>query len=560
MIQVERLSYLYPGSGRAALRELSLSVEAGTFLVLSGPTGAGKTTLAMALAGIVPQFFGGRFFGRVRVAGLDTVETPLPRLAQVVGFVFDDPEAQLTATSVENEVAFPLENRAVPRVEMRRRIAWALEAVGLRGLEKRPPHRLSGGQKQRLAIAAALATRPRALVLDEPTSQLDPMGAEQLFALLARLNAELGMTIVLVTRDGERAARYAHRVVLLEAGEVVADGTPQAIYGDVRLLRAHGLEPAPVARLFSSWRARGCCEAMPLYREAALAALPALKRRCPPRCPSPPPAPSPQGEVWLEAEALHFGYRQGEAALRGVTLALREGDYLLLAGANGAGKTTLVRHFLRLLQPDEGAVRVGGMPVAAIPFRELVREVGYVAQNPDTQLFNATVAEEVGFALRHRGLDEAAVRRRVGAMVEALGLEAVRDRHPLSLPRGLRARVVMAAVLALEPRTLILDEPTAGLDEEGMRRLLALTRRLREEGRTVVVISHHLEAIAPLATRMVVMAEGRILADGPTRAVMAEQALLRRAALLPPTVVEVGARLCPASRLLTVEEVAGVVG
>ncbi len=262
----------------------------------------------------------------------------------------------------------------------------------------------------------------------------------------------------------------------------------------------------------------------------------------------------------LKAEALYFGYRQGEAALRGVTLALREGDYLLLAGANGAGKTTLVRHFLRLLQPDEGAVRVGGRPVAAIPFRELVREVGYVAQNPDTQLFNATVAEEVGFALRHQGLDEAAVRRRVGAMLEALGLEAVRDRHPLSLPRGLRARVVMAAVLALEPRTLILDEPTAGLDEAGTRRLLALTRRLREEGRTVVVISHHLEAIAPLATRMVVMAEGRILADGPTRAVMAERSLLRRAALLPPTVVEVGARLCPDSRLLTVEEVAGVVG
>ncbi len=560
MIQVEHLSYLYPGSDRAALRELSFTAEAGTFLVVTGPTGAGKTTLAMALAGIVPQFFGGRFFGRVRVEGLDTVETPMPRLAQVVGFVFDDPDVQLTATSVENEVAFPLENRAVPRQEMRRRIAWALEAVGLTGLEKRSPHRLSGGQKQRLAIAAALATHPRCLVLDEPISQLDPMGAEHLFALLATLNERLGMTIVLVTRDGERAARYAHRVLLLEDGRMVAEGSPQAIYGDEGLLRAHGLEPAPVVRLFSSWHARGCCDSLPLHREAALAALPALAVRCPPRCPVPPPDPPPQGEVRLEAERLYFGYRQGEAALRGVTLALREGDYLLLAGANGAGKTTLVKHFLRLLQPDEGAVRVGGRPVAAIPFRELAREVGYVAQNPDTQLFNATVAEEVGFALRHQGLDEAEVRHRVGAMLECLGLERVSGRHPLSLPRGLRARVVMAAVLALEPRTLILDEPTAGLDEEGTRRLLALTCRLREEGHTVVVISHHLEAIASAATRMVVMAEGRILADGPTRAVMAERALLRRAALLPPTVAEVGAWLCPSSRLLTVEEVAGVAG
>ncbi len=560
MIEVERLSYLYPGSEWAALREVSLRVEAGTFLVVTGPTGAGKTTLAMALAGIVPQFFGGRFFGRVQVAGMDTVETPLHRLSLTVGFVFDDPDAQLMATSVENEVAFPLENRAVPRAEMRRRIAWALEAVGLVGLEKRPPHRLSGGQKQRLAIAAALATRPRSLVLDEPTSQLDPMGAEQLFELLARLNGELGMTIVLVTRDGERASRYAHRVVLLDRGRVVADGSPAAIYGDEVLLRAHGMEPPPVVRLFSRWRERGCCERLPLYREAALEALPEVRRRCALRCPPAPRPATPRGVVRLDARALRFGYRQGEAVLRGVTLALREGDYLLLAGANGAGKTTLVRHFLRLLQPEEGTVRWEGRSLAAIPFRELARRVGYVAQNPDTQLFNATVEEEVGFALRHQGVNALEVRRRVGAMLAALELEAVRDRHPLSLPRGLRTQVVIAAVLALEPQVLILDEPTAALDEVGQRRVLGLTRRLCEEGRTVVVISHHLEAIVPLATRMVVMAEGRILADGTTRAVMSSSAVLRKASLLPPTVMEVGARLCPDASLLTVEEVVGVVG
>ncbi len=559
MIRVERLSYLYPRGERAALHELSLRIEAGSFTVITGAAGAGKTTLALALVGLVPRLFGGHFFGRVSVAGMDTIETPLPRLTQTIGIVLDDPDAQLTATSVENEVAFPLENRAVPPAEMRRRIAWALEAVGLRGLEEQAPHRLSGGQKQRLAIAAALATHPRALVLDEPTSQLDPAGASALFDLLARLNRGLGMTIVLITRDAERAVRYAHRLLLLDGGRLVEEGTPQ-LYGDGALLRRHGLRPPPVVRLFARWQAQGCCEHLPLHREAALAALPGLRARCGLRCP-PPTAPAlPPGRPLLEARRLTFAYRQGPPVLRDLSFGIAEGETVLLAGANGAGKSTLVRHFLRLLAPQEGTVRVRGRPLGSFSFRALAGEVGYVAQNPDTQLFNATVEEEVAFALRHRDLAAETVRRRVSSALRMMALEPFADRHPLALPRALRARVVIAAVLALEPRLLILDEPTAAQDEAGLALVLALAERLRREGRAMIVISHHLEAVAPAAERMVVMAGGRILADGPTRRVLTDEAVLRAASLLPPTVVAVGARLCPRSGLLTVEEVAGVLG
>ncbi|HEC22034.1 MAG TPA: ATP-binding cassette domain-containing protein, partial [Chloroflexi bacterium] len=232
----EDVSYMYPGAARLALKDISLEIQAGEFLGLIGPTGAGKTTLCLTLNGIVPQFYGGRFFGRVTVAGLDTIEHPVSRLARHVSEVFQDPETQLIATSVENEIAFALENICLPREEMQARIPQVLEAVRLDGMEHRHPHELSGGQKQRLAIAAGLAMRPDLLVLDEPTSQLDPVGRQEVFAVLRELNRELGVTILMASHSAEEMAEHADRIMLLSEGEAVALGTPDDIYGDVERL------------------------------------------------------------------------------------------------------------------------------------------------------------------------------------------------------------------------------------------------------------------------------------------------------------------------------------
>ena len=249
LARLDRVSYQYPRATAPALRNVTLELHAGEFVGLIGPTGAGKTTLCLTLNGIVPQAHGGRFFGRVTVAGLDTVEQPVSELARHVGLVFEDPETQLVTPSVENEVAFALENLGFPRAEIRARLSWALQVTGLTGLEQRPPHTLSGGQKQRLAIAAALALRPALLVLDEPTSQLDPAGAQEVFATIRALNRELGVTVLLVSHAAEELAEHADRIALLAHGELVAVGTPAEIYGDVARLEACALRPPQVTRL-----------------------------------------------------------------------------------------------------------------------------------------------------------------------------------------------------------------------------------------------------------------------------------------------------------------------
>ena len=257
IVVLDKVSYLYPRSDKPALANISLQINRGEFLGLIGPTGAGKTTLCLTLNGIVPQFYGGRFFGRVMLAGLDSLEHPISHLARHVGMVFEDPETQITAVSVENEIAFALENLCMPREEMVKRIPWALEAVRLEGLEKKHPHALSGGQKQRLAIAAALALKPDLLVLDEPTSQLDPAGSQEVFATLRELNRAMGLTVVMASHAAEEMAEHADRIALLNHGELVETGTPDEVYGDVERLLDSGVRAPQVAETFYLARKRG---------------------------------------------------------------------------------------------------------------------------------------------------------------------------------------------------------------------------------------------------------------------------------------------------------------
>ncbi|CCQ68266.1 ABC transporter ATP-binding protein [Crocosphaera watsonii WH 0402] len=247
---LDKVSYFYPNSKEPVLRDISLEVYQGEFLGIIGPTGAGKTTLCLTLNGIVPQFYGGRFFGYVTVAGLDTLKHPVSHLAGYVGAVFDDPETQLISTSVENEIAFALENLCIDREEIISRIPRVLEAVRLEGTEHKHPQELSGGQKQRLAIAAALALQPRLLILDEPTSQLDPVGTMEVFSTVKELNKELGTTIVMVSHAAEEMAEFSDRLILLSEGEVIATGKPQEIYSEIDLLERHDLRPPQVAETF----------------------------------------------------------------------------------------------------------------------------------------------------------------------------------------------------------------------------------------------------------------------------------------------------------------------
>ncbi len=562
---LDKVSYMYPRSPEPVLKDISLEIYKGEFLGVIGPTGAGKTTLCLTLNGIVPQFFGGRFFGHATVVGLDTLEHPISTLAQHVGMVFEDPETQITATSVENEIAFALENLKVPREDIMARIPRVLEAVRLEGTEKKHPHELSGGQKQRLAIAAGLALQPDLLVLDEPTSQLDPVGAQEVFATVRELNKALGMTIVMVSHAAEEMAEHADRLAFLVHGMVLKTGTPDELYSEIEYLEANDLRPPQVASTFYLiGKAGRAVPRIPVRLDQGLRTLAALRQNG--RGHAHPPALVPQpripgGEPLLSVKDVHHIYPNGVHALNGVSLDIHAGEYVLIIGQNGAGKSTLVKHFLKLLEPAQGEVRVGGIDTRTLTVGELARRIGYVAQNPDQQIFNATVWDEVTFALKNLGYTREETATRATESLEAMGLLEQRDRHPLALSKGDRARVVIAAILAMRPEIIIFDEPTTGQDYRGARSILEISRTLHALGKTIIVITHQLYLMPEYAERVIVMGKGTILLDAPIRQAYHEIELLNSTCLTPPQAVFLARALGDRSvyPLLTPQEVAACV-
>ncbi len=538
------VSYKYPRSTDFVLSNVNLEIHKGEFLGLIGPTGAGKSTLCMALNGIVPQFYGGRFFGSVHIGDLDTTEHPISELASLVGQVFEDPEIQLIATSVENEIAFALENLRIPREVISERIPKALSAVRLEGTEQKAPNELSGGQKQRLAIAAAIAVQPDLLIMDEPTSQLDPVGAEEVFATAHELNQELGMTIVMASRAAEEMAEFAHRIVLLSHGEIIALGTPDEIYSQIELLASNNLRPPQVASTFYSIRKTGIAVPKgPVRMKDATPYLGDLANLKPNPSFALPAPPKVTGEPLLSVKDLAHVYPDGTKALYGVSLDIREGEYVLIIGQNGAGKSTLVKHFLNLLQPTEGVVKVGGTDTREMTVSALARRIGYIAQNPDNQIFNDSVRAEIEFALRNLDYSPEVIETRTRESLEAMGLMDVQDRHPLSLPKGDRARVVIGAILAMKPEIIIFDEPTTGQDYLGAQYILNISRDLHKAGKTVIVITHHLYLMPEYADRVIVMGKGTLLLDQDIRSAYHAKDILKSTFLTAPQAVHLSRQM-----------------
>ncbi len=567
-IRFERFTFRYPPVAGAApvtaLEEISLEVAAGEFLGITGSTGSGKSTLCLAIAGLVPQETGGIVGGSVVVTGWDTRYTPVPQLATRVGVVFQDPESNLVGLSVEDEVAFGPENLGIPPAEIARRVDWALEVVGLSHERDRLSAHLSGGQKQRLAIAAVLAMQPQILVLDEPTAQLDPVGKEEVIAAVERLRQELGrrLTIVLVESDTELLSHFADRIVVLHAGRVALEGSPRAVFSRTEQLAALGIRVPPLAELAARLNRALGAELSFLSQTEAEAALARLLEQTgrtrpndqPPLAghrerPAAEPVPAPRqaraGSLLtlarepaslIEIEDARYRYGGVYSALNGVSLRIGAGEFLALIGPNGSGKTTLAKHCNGLLRPESGRVLVAGQDTRATQVGQLARTVGYAFQNPDHQLFLPSVAEELAYGPRNLGLRGPELRARVEEALERFGLAELRNRHPTLLGRGLRQLVAIAAVYALSPRLLILDEPTCGLDGQATGRLMATLEELVAEGRSVLLITHDLRLVAEHARRVVLVHEGRILGDGPPREILTDEALLARAGMVPPTI------------------------
>jgi energy-coupling factor transport system ATP-binding protein len=555
LVSLRKLSYFYPKSSDPALLNLDLEIGRGEILGVIGATGSGKTTLCLALNGIVPQFFGGRFFGEAIVAGLDTVSQPIHTLSRRVGMVFEEPSTQLIASTVENEIAFALENLKTPPAEIRARIAAALKTVHLEDYAQKHPHELSGGQQQRLALAAAFALQPELIVLDEPTSQLDPQSTSEMFRLIRKINRSRGTTFVISGHAAEEMAEYTDRIALLSRGSLLALGASEEIYGTTGLLEQERLRTTEVAATFQLLSQRGMGPAkLPVRLDDGLSALALLPKAN--RFDPEPLILEKQATPILEARRLTFAYPNGTKAIRDISIRIDRGDYVLLIGQNGAGKSTLIKHFLNLLEPSEGEVWCEGISIAKRSVAELAQRIGYVPQNPDRQIFNSSVEKEVAFSLSNKDLSQEEKDRRIAEVLEVLDLTAQRHAHPFALSKGDRARVVIAAILVLDPEILIFDEPTTGQDYRGALAILDLTKRLHARGKTIVVVTHHLYLMPEYARRAVVMGSGTVLFDGTLREVYHNLSVLQQSSLKPTQAVLLAQAAHPENRSLTPAELA----
>lgn len=492
MIRFEQVTITYADADRPALRGVDLTISEGELCVVVGRTGAGKTTFLGAINGLVPHFTGGHLAGRVIVDGRDT-RTHLPRdLADAVGMVGQDPLAGFVTDTVEEELAYAMEQLAVPGDVMRKRVEETLDLLGIAELRHRALRTLSGGQQQRVAIGSVLTPHPRILVLDEPTSALDPTAAEEVLAAVTRLVHDLGITVVMAEHRLERVVQHADHIVLLEDGTATHE-LPGALAASelappvVRLGRLAGWEPLPLS-----------------VRDARRLAAP-LRARLEPLAPPSPAAAS--GARLLQATKLVVRYGD-VTAVRGVDLDVAHGEIVAVMGRNGSGKSSLLWALHPAGRRQSGTVRVDGRDPGDGP----PTSVGLVPQTPADLLYLASVDEECAQADRETGQPAGRCR----ALLDRIVPNLPGDQHPRDLSEGQRLGLVLAVQLTSAPRLLLLDEPTRGLDPLAKERLTALLAELATEGRAVVVATHDVEFVARTVHRVVVLADGDVVADGPT--------------------------------------------
>lgn len=543
MIHLNALTFSYKNTEQPALSDVSIRIRKKNSVIVMGGSGAGKSTLLYSMNGIVPHFFSGDLKGEITVNGHRVQEKKVNELACDVGMVFQDFESQLFSTNVAMEVAFGPENLGVPTEEIARRVDDCLQLVGLSHLKDRMPSTLSGGQKQRLAIAAVLSMNPSILCLDEPTTDLDPIGKEDVFRIALDLIRNDEKTVIFAEHETDLAV-WMDQMILIKDGEVVACDHPGVMLRNLPLLRATNVMPLQITELFEPFVSS---EQLPITLEEALELLSQL-------------SPFEQegayarilefereraltyGDPIIEVRGLCKSYGAHDV-LKGIDFTLHKGEFVALLGQNGSGKSTFVKHLNALLFPTAGDVLLNGRSTEELGLYQVGKHVGFVFQNPDHQIFSETVFDEVAFTLKMRQEPKELIFERVQHALEAVGLKGYEERDPFSLTKGERQRIAVASILATSPDVLILDEPTTGLDYAEQRSMMEMIKKLNEQGHTIVMVTHSMWVVAEYAHRAVVIHEGNLLCDGPVREVLADEATLEAARLRPPQVMKFGIRI-----------------
>lgn len=543
LIEVKDLKYRYPGTTELALDGVSFTVEKGEFIGIAGENGAGKSSLSQALLGLIPQFYKGAYGGSVTVCGMDARSTPVSELCRHVGLVFQNPFNQLSGAkdTVYDEVGYGLQNLGFPPEEIRTRVESVLRCFGIWEYRDRNPFDLSGGQLQRVAICSVLAMNPDVLILDEPTSQLDPEGSEEVFHTVDELT-KMGITIIMIEQKIEKLAGYCDRVLLMHQGHVVDYDTPRKIFSRedlydlgvnppayTRFARANALVfedgtlPVTHAETLELVKASGADRATLIASLRGMTAGVQME--------------SAGTAATFQVQDLRFSYVKGREVLHGLNLALDHRPTAII-GQNGAGKTTLVRVLKGLLKPDSGEIRYQGENLETKTVAELASRVGYVFQNPDDQIFKYKVLEEVMFGPLNIGMSPQEAEASAHEALRMVGLDEKAGENPYDLELSERKMVAIASVLAMNTDVIILDEPTIAQSWNGREKIREIIQTQAAQGKLVIAILHDMDFVANSFARVIAMAHGEILADGTPAEVFRNHPVLEKAALAAPPLYE----------------------
>ncbi|MBE5991993.1 MAG: ATP-binding cassette domain-containing protein [Paenibacillaceae bacterium] len=554
-IEVKGLKYKYPHTSKLVLDGIDFEADKGQFIGIIGENQAGKSTLCQAFAGLVPTMFRGAYGGKVIIDGVEASKVPIAVLCQKVGLVFQNPFNQLSGAkdTVFEEIAFGLQNLGIPREEIGKRVDKALKLLDIIKYKDRNPFDLSGGQIQRVAIASILAMEPEVLVLDEPTSQLDPQGSEDVFLVVEKL-AKTGITIIMVEQKMEKLAAYCDKILLLHRGSQVAYDVPERIFSREDL-RELGVEPpvyTQVSKALSVYRKEGD----DLLYPVTLKQIQNHKDQFPPALSKTAGDRNPDKQVEdiFTIKDLGFHYIPGAPVISNLTLSLDIRPTAVI-GQNGAGKTTLVKLLKGLLKPKAGTVLLEGEDISGRTVAQLAKKVGYVFQNPDDQIFKNQVLEEVMVGPLNIGMTRKEGEQRAREALEMVGLLHAEKENPYDLDLSERKMVAIASVVAMDPKVLILDEPTIAQDARGREVLGQLIRTMTERGKFVLAILHDMDFVAQYFERVIVMAGGTVISDGPGEKIFYEKDTLTKARLEPPHITRLCEILGYEGTFLTTEDI-----
>lgn len=542
IITLEKVSFQYRESSKKNLLNLDFSIDQGQFILICGATGSGKTSFIRTLNGLIPHFYHGTFYGYIRVKGQDTVDTPTDILAKSVGMVFQIPENQLFAMTVERELVFGLENLNTPREIIKRNVDNAVKLTGIQNLLTRAPYELSGGEQQKVAITALLAMEPEIIALDEPLSNLDPQSAIGLMELLKSIHQKKGTTIILVEHRIEYALRYVDELLVIDQGQLIHRGSPLDLLNNASL-KEKGID---IPSIFL-WMERNNFLKPPFspsvfnYAELGTMILNGLKLQNLPQkvqgSNKPEFIQSEKQDLQPKYVLQNVGYSyiskySTNIALKSISTTFYQKEIIGIMGPNGAGKSTLIKCLAGLYRPQTGQIWFEKHDILQEKSFNILSRIGIVLQNPDHQLFSSSVLEEIRFSLKSLHLTPEVEKERIQEIFNRLELNELKDSAPFMLSGGQKKKVALASILCRDPEVIIFDEPTTGQDAIQKERIKAIILEEQRKGKLILIISHDLEFLGDITTRILVLYQGDLMADGPTHEVLTNDIILQKAALV----------------------------